>query len=65
MGVVKLPDDAGGADGGVGEAVEQLQAWPRASLPLSANIHLNVLNNSYERMYIKKFEHVHWRIMGT
>jgi hypothetical protein len=25
---------------------------PRASLSLSANVHLNVLNNSYDRMYI-------------
>jgi hypothetical protein len=27
-------------------------AWPGASLSLSADIHLNVPNNSYERMYI-------------
>ena len=25
---------------------------PRASLSLSADIHLNVLNNSYDRMYL-------------
>jgi hypothetical protein len=26
--------------------------WPRAGLPLSADVHLNVLNNSYERVYL-------------
>ena len=26
--------------------------WPWASLPLSADIHLRVLNNSYDRMYL-------------
>jgi hypothetical protein len=27
-------------------------AWPRASLPLTADIHLNVLNNSYDRVHL-------------
>jgi hypothetical protein len=34
-------------------------AWPRASPSLSADVHLNVLNNS--AMIVGIFEHVQWR----
>jgi hypothetical protein len=36
-----------------GEALLQQggAAWPRAGLSLSADVHLNVLNNSYDRMH--------------
>jgi hypothetical protein len=33
-------------------AVDAQRAWPRASLSLSADIHLSVLNNSYDRVYL-------------
>jgi hypothetical protein len=45
--------DFGEAVMGLG-APRVFPAWfdqPRASLSLSANIHLNVLNNSYDLMY--------------
>ena len=35
---------------------EQLGLWPRASLPLSANLHLNALTNGYESyVYLSTF----------
>jgi hypothetical protein len=33
-------------------AVRFRAAWPRAGLSLSTDIHLSVLNNSYDRMYL-------------
>jgi hypothetical protein len=60
-----LPVPADGAQespdllGGGGGCRVGRRESPRASLSLSADIHMNVLNNSYDRICI--FEHVQWR----